>query len=93
MIVHASANAANGHTHPRRVVVTGMGVVSPLGCDTDTFYDRLLAGRKKLLEDLVKMERNPLVQQISPASGNTSKIGAILQSLRPISDLETFSII
>jgi 3-oxoacyl-[acyl-carrier-protein] synthase II len=29
---------------PRRVVVTGMGVVSPLSCDVDTFWRRLVAG-------------------------------------------------
>jgi len=34
--------AANGA--PRRVVVTGLGVVSPLGCDVDTFWRRLVAG-------------------------------------------------
>ncbi len=28
----------------RRVVVTGMGVVSPLGCDVDTFWRRLVSG-------------------------------------------------
>jgi 3-oxoacyl-[acyl-carrier-protein] synthase II len=28
----------------RRVVVTGMGVVSPLGCDLDRFWQRLVAG-------------------------------------------------
>lgn len=28
----------------RRVVVTGMGVVSPLGCDLDTFWKRLVNG-------------------------------------------------
>mmetsp|Transcript_13904 Transcript_13904/g.44079 ORF Transcript_13904/g.44079 Transcript_13904/m.44079 type:complete len:435 (-) Transcript_13904:91-1395(-) len=32
------------HSHPRRVVVTGLGVVSPLGSEVDEFYDRLLAG-------------------------------------------------
>ena len=30
---------------PRRVVVTGMGVVSPLGCDIDRFWSRLIAGQ------------------------------------------------
>ena len=29
----------------RRVVVTGMGVVSPLGCDIDRFWSRLIAGQ------------------------------------------------
>jgi 3-oxoacyl-[acyl-carrier-protein] synthase II len=35
-------NRANGE--PRRVVVTGLGVVSPLGSEVDTFWTRLLAG-------------------------------------------------
>ncbi len=30
---------------PKRVVVTGMGVVSPLGHDLDLFFDNLLAGK------------------------------------------------
>ncbi|MDC3957349.1 beta-ketoacyl-ACP synthase II [Polyangium jinanense] len=30
---------------PRRVVVTGMGVVSPVGVDVSTFWESLLAGR------------------------------------------------
>jgi len=29
---------------PRRVVVTGMGVVSPLGSDVEVFWKRLTAG-------------------------------------------------
>ena len=29
----------------RRIVITGMGVVSPLGCDIGTFWDRLTAGQ------------------------------------------------
>jgi len=31
-------------TH-RRVVITGMGAVSPLGCDIETIWKRLLAGQ------------------------------------------------
>ncbi|CAL9762835.1 unnamed protein product, partial [Musa acuminata subsp. burmannicoides] len=33
-----------GHMKQRRVVVTGMGVVTPLGHDLDTFYSNLLEG-------------------------------------------------
>jgi len=32
----------------RRIVVTGMGVVSPLGCGVETVWQRLLAGRSGL---------------------------------------------
>jgi 3-oxoacyl-[acyl-carrier-protein] synthase II len=35
------ADRANG---ARRVVVTGLGVVSPLGCDAQRMYERLVAG-------------------------------------------------
>ncbi|BBN13315.1 3-oxoacyl-[acyl-carrier-protein] synthase II [Marchantia polymorpha subsp. ruderalis] len=37
-------------TKPRRVVVTGMGVVSPLGHDPDSYYENLLAGRSGISE-------------------------------------------
>lgn len=37
-------------TKPRRVVVTGMGVVSCLGHDPDTFYNNLLAGKSGISE-------------------------------------------
>lgn len=33
------------HLSPRRVVVTGRGVVSPIGCTTEQFWSSLLAGR------------------------------------------------
>ncbi len=32
-------------TEPRRVVVTGLGVVSPVGLDVETFWQNLLSGR------------------------------------------------
>lgn len=37
-------------TKQRRVVVTGMGVVSPLGHDPDVFYDNLLDGASGISE-------------------------------------------
>ncbi|KAG0591928.1 hypothetical protein KC19_1G212600 [Ceratodon purpureus] len=37
-------------TKPRRVVVTGMGVVSSLGHDADTFYANLLEGKSGVSE-------------------------------------------
>ena len=41
----------SGGTQPaRRVVVTGMGVVSPLGCDVDRFWRRLVAGESAVGE-------------------------------------------
>jgi 3-oxoacyl-[acyl-carrier-protein] synthase II len=41
----------SGGTQPaRRVVVTGMGVVSPLGCDVDQFWRRLVAGESAVGE-------------------------------------------
>ena len=35
-------NRRNGQ--PRRVVVTGVGVISPLGCEVEEFWERLTAG-------------------------------------------------
>ena len=39
------AAAAAGEAAPRRVVITGMGVVSSLGHDPAEFYGNLLAGK------------------------------------------------
>jgi 3-oxoacyl-[acyl-carrier-protein] synthase II len=42
--VRESSEKKKVSTKPRRVVVTGMGVVSCLGHDPDSFYSNLLAG-------------------------------------------------
>lgn len=41
---------SGGSQPARRVVVTGMGVVSPLGCDLDGFWRRLVAGESAVRE-------------------------------------------
>lgn len=41
---------------PRRIVVTGMGIVSPLGCEVERVWRRLLAGQsglRRLPEELI----------------------------------------
>lgn len=43
--IYASNTPAYGKGAPRRVVITGHGVVSSLGHETDEFYGNLLAGK------------------------------------------------
>ena len=51
---HAASTGPNA-AH-RRVVVTGMGVVSCLGHDIDTFYDNLLEVKLDTRHDLGSVE-------------------------------------
>ncbi len=51
-----------------RVVVTGMGVASPLGCTVDEFWDALLAGKP----GIISLEGGLF-------SGLSAKIGALVQ--------------
>lgn len=48
--VREAAGAASVATKQRRVVVTGMGVVSCLGHTADEFYENLLAGRSGITQ-------------------------------------------
>ena len=55
-------------TKPRRVVVTGMGVVSSLGHDADTFYANLLDGKSGVSEiENFDCKEFPTVIHISPS--------------------------
>lgn len=48
--IKESSETKKTSTKPRRVVVTGMGLVSSLGHDANTYYDNLLAGKSGVSE-------------------------------------------
>lgn len=59
----------NTHSHqPPRIVITGMGIASPLGCGIDLVWQRLLAGQSGLrrLPDEIAMELPAKVGGIVP---------------------------
>ena len=49
----------------RRVVITGMGIVSPIGCDVDTYQNNLLAGLCGIGEITRKKNYSKIVPQVS----------------------------
>ena len=57
----------------RRVVVTGMGVVSPLGCDVETAFDRL-----KMLRNCVET-----LPELAEYEGLNSHLAALSRFTRP----------
>ena len=61
----------------RRVVVTGMGLVSPLGCGVDAVWERLLAGRSGLrnLPDNVVADLPAKVGGVVPTLADDAKAG------------------
>ena len=73
--VHVSASA-NADARPqfgkgaeKRVVITGMGVVSSLGHDPDELYDNLLAGKSgiSLIEGFDTSKMQPRMFLFSPS--------------------------
>ena len=55
--------SANGHS-PRRVVITGVGTVSPLGLSVDETWDKLLAG-KSGIETITEFDTSELRTQFA----------------------------
>ncbi len=61
----------------RRIVVTGMGVVSPLGCGTEIAWQRLLAGRSGLrrLPDAIVVTLPAKVAGVVPSKAEDAEGG------------------
>lgn len=61
----------------RRIVVTGVGMVSPLGCGVETVWSRLLAGRSGLrtLPDEMVADLSAKVGGLVPARTEDPEAG------------------
>lgn len=57
----------------RRVVVTGIGVVSPLGFNVETFWEKILAGKSAISASNINPEDFP-VQSIPPIAGQIDRL-------------------
>lgn len=79
--ISSSSFAAPPVVSSRRVVVTGLGMVTPLGCGVDTTWKRLIDGecgvRALSLEDL-KMNAFDKETQLSTFDHLTSKVAALV---------------
>ncbi|PON44607.1 Polyketide synthase, beta-ketoacyl synthase domain containing protein [Trema orientale] len=84
---YSSSSAANGAldalsvVHSRRVVVTGLGMVTPLGCGVETTWTRLVKGEsgiRALSPDDLKMSSFDKETQLHTYEQLTSKVAAIV---------------
>ncbi|XP_010113089.2 3-oxoacyl-[acyl-carrier-protein] synthase, mitochondrial, partial [Morus notabilis] len=67
--------------HSRRVVVTGLGMVSPLGCGVETTWNRLLKGEcgiRSLTTDDLKMHSFDRETQLYTYEQLSSKVAAVV---------------
>lgn len=71
-----------GENQMRRIVVTGMGAVSPLGANATISWSRLLAGKSGIrrLSNEVVGELPAKIGGIVPAA-STCRVGAVSQSV------------
>ena len=72
-------------TEKRRVVVTGLGMVTPLGCEVETVFARLLVNVSAVSE-LLEKYRESLVQSAirkeGKLCGSSIRVSSPAQSLR-----------
>eukprot|EP00439_Symbiodinium_sp_Y106_P027577 s298_g3.t1 len=85
------ARRAEGET--QRVVVTGMGVVSPYGTDKEVFYDSLLEG-KSAIKKITKFDPEGLTTQIAAQIEGFKAIPYVdKKSERRMDDVVKFTIV
>lgn len=82
-----------GNSAGQRVVVTGMGVVSPFGTDKEDFYENLLDG-KSAIKRITKFDPEGLSTQIAAQIADFKAIGYVdKKSERRMDDVVKFTIV
>uniref|UniRef100_A0A1S6K8H8 beta-ketoacyl-[acyl-carrier-protein] synthase I n=1 Tax=Gambierdiscus polynesiensis TaxID=439318 RepID=A0A1S6K8H8_9DINO len=83
--------AAEGHKH--RVVVTGLGLVSPFGTEPDEFYDKLCAGTSAV-KTIDKFDTQGLPTRIAAQIDGFSAVGYVdRKSERRMDDVVKYTIV
>ncbi|CAJ1351437.1 unnamed protein product [Effrenium voratum] len=84
---------AAGNAPGHRVVVTGLGVVSPYGTDTEEFYENLLNGNSAI-KKITKFDPEGLTTQIAAQIEDFQAIGYVdKKSERRMDDVVKFTIV